>query len=105
MSVKIKEDELKIIQLIHQEGDMSQRKISNSLGISLGKINYCIASLIDVGYIKIKTFGSSNNKLNYYYLVTPKGLKEKTIATKQFLKQKKVEYDMLANSLNNNNKN
>ena len=102
MNSKISEDELKILQIIEAGGEMSQRKISNSLGISLGKINYCIASLIGAGCIKVKNFGKSDKKTNYYYFLTPKGINEKTIATKKFLRQKKEQYDMLADSLNNN---
>ena len=102
MSSKITEDELKIMQLIEDDANTSQRKISKKLGLSLGKINYCILSLIDIGYVKVKNFSSSNKKIYYLYLLTPEGIKEKTKITKNFLEQKKREYDILAESLNKN---
>ena len=73
------------MQLIEGDGNISQRELSNNLGISLGKINYCISSLIDIGYVKVRNFTNSDNKLNYFYLLTPEGIKEKTIVTKNFI--------------------
>ena len=99
MSVKINEDVLKIMQLIEGDGNISQRELSNNLGMSLGKINYCISSLIDIGYVKVRNFTNSDNKLNYFYLLTPEGIKEKTIVTKNFIMKKEEEYNILVNSL------
>lgn len=74
--------------------------MSKKTGISLGKVNYCIKALLDIGLIKIHNFSNSNKKLNYTYLLTPKGLKEKKAITKQFIIKKKQEYDKLNSYLN-----
>ena len=99
------------MQLIEEDGNISQRQISNKLGLSLGKINYCISALKDIGFLKVKNFTDSNKKLNYLYLLTPLGIQEKTIATLKFLEKKKDEYDILVKSMekiniqkNNNDK-
>ena len=99
---KISEDNLKIMQMIEEDGNVSQREISNELGLSLGKINYCISALRDVGFIKVKNFTDSNNKLRYLYFLTPLGIKEKSIATINFLEKKKREYDILIRDLEKN---
>ena len=101
---KISEDNLKIMQMIEKDGSVSQREISNKLGLSLGKINYCISALRDVGFIKVKNFTDSNNKLRYLYFLTPLGIKEKSIATINFLEKKKREYDILIRDLEKNSK-
>lgn len=101
---KISEDNLKIMQMIEEDGNVSQREISNELGLSLGKINYCISALRDVGFIKVKNFTDSNNKLRYLYFLTPLGIKEKSIATINFLEKKKREYDILIRDLEKNSK-
>ena len=101
---KISEDNLKIMQMIEEDGNVSQREISNELGLSLGKINYCISALRDVGFIKVNNFTDSNNKLRYLYFLTPLGIKEKSIATINFLEKKKREYDILIRDLEKNSK-
>jgi EPS-associated MarR family transcriptional regulator len=95
MKKEITEDALKIMQLIEEDANISQRVIAKNLGLSLGKTNYCISSLIEIGYIKIKNFTNSNKKINYLYLLTPKGIKEKSTITKNFIAKKKEEYDIL----------
>ena len=92
---KIKEDDLDVLQLIHEDPKISQRKIANKLGLSLGKVNYCIKSLSKVGFIKLKNFSGSNNKKLYMYLLTPKAIIEKTRITKKFIEAKKEEFDKL----------
>lgn len=74
---------------------MNQRDLADSLGVSLGKVNYCIKALIDKGLIKIQNFRSSNNKLAYAYLLTPLGITEKANLTGRFLKYKLAEYERL----------
>ena len=91
------------MQLIEENGNISQRQISNKLGLSLGKINYCISALKDIGFVKVKNFTDSNNKLNYLYFLTPLGIKEKTRATLKFLEKKKEEYDILVKTIENLN--
>ncbi|MDA9611421.1 MarR family EPS-associated transcriptional regulator [Gammaproteobacteria bacterium] len=96
----ITEDQLDLMHIIEKDGKASQRLISQNSGFSIGKVNYCLKALIDIGFIKIHNFNNSNKKLNYAYILTPKGIKEKTAITKQFIIKKKQEYDKLNSYLN-----
>jgi EPS-associated MarR family transcriptional regulator len=96
---RFSEDELDIMHLISKENNLSQRNISKKLGLSLGKVNYCLQSLIDVGFIKLNNFNKSKNKFNYVYLLTPQGIKAKIEITKLFLRKKQEEYNKLYNYL------
>ena len=96
----ITEDQLDLMHIIEKDGKASQRLISQNSGFSIGKVNYCLKALIDIGFIKMHNFKNSNNKLNYAYILTPKGIQEKTVITKQFLIKKKQEYDKLDSYLN-----
>ena len=91
----ISEDQLDLMHIIEQDGNASQRLISQNSGFSIGKVNYCVKALVDMGFIKIHNFNNSNKKLNYTYILTPKGIREKTAITKQFIIKKKQEYDKL----------
>lgn len=91
----ITEDQLDLMHIIEKDSNVTQRLISQSSGFSIGKVNYCIKALINIGFIKIKNFNNSNNKLDYAYILTPKGIKEKKAITKQFIIKKKLEYDKL----------
>ena len=91
----ITEDQLDLMHIIEKDGKASQRLISQSSGFSIGKVNYCIKALINIGFIKVKNFNNSNNKLDYAYILTPKGIQEKKAITKQFIIKKKQEYDKL----------
>ena len=91
----ITEDQLDLMHIIEKDGKASQRLISQNSGFSIGKVNYCLKALVDIGFIKIHNFNNSNNKLNYAYILTPKGIKEKTAITKQFISKNKQEYDKL----------
>jgi len=97
---QISEDQLDLMHVIEKDGTASQRVISKNTGFSVGKVNYCVKALIDIGFIKIQNFNNSNNKLNYTYILTPKGIKEKTAITKQFIIKKKQEYDKLKSYIN-----
>jgi len=92
---RITEDQLDLMHIIENDGSASQRQIAKNSGLSIGKVNYCLKALVDIGFIKIRNFNNSNNKLNYAYILTPKGIKEKTAITKQFIIKKKQEYDKL----------
>ena len=96
----ITEDQLDLMHLIQNSADVSQRKIAKETGLSIGKVNYCLKALLDIGFIKIDNFKKSNQKLNYRYILTPKGIQEKTSITKKFLIQKKQEYDKLNSYIN-----
>ena len=98
--IGITEDQLDLMHIISIDGKASQRKIAQNSGFSIGKVNYCLKALTDIGLIKIRNFRNSNNKLNYAYILTPKGIQEKTVTTKRFIIKKKQEYDKLNSYLN-----
>ena len=91
----ITEDHIDLIYAIEKDSNASQREIARKTGLSIGKVNYIIRSLIDIGFIKINNFKNSNRKLDYAYILTPKGILEKTRITKNFIIKKKQEYDKL----------
>ena len=92
---------LNLLRQIASDPNASQRKLANKLGFSLGKLNYCLKALRDKGLIKIKNFKNNPNKLNYVYILTPKGMSEKTKLTLNFMKKKMKEYDDLKKELEN----
>jgi EPS-associated MarR family transcriptional regulator len=85
----------KLLKLIEVNPEMSQRSVARELGISLGKVNYCLNSLIQAGLIKATNFKNSRNKSGYMYLLTPRGLREKARVTGRFLQRKLREYEAL----------
>ena len=92
----ITEDQLDLMHLIQSDTNASQRQIAKKTGLSIGKVNYCLKSLIDIGFIKVDNFSKSKQKINYAYILTPKGMQEKAAITKQFIIKKKQEYDKLS---------
>jgi EPS-associated MarR family transcriptional regulator len=90
-------DELqyKLLKLLEATPEMSQRAVARELGMSLGKANYCLRSLMTRGWIKATNFKNSKNKIAYIYLVTPRGIDEKARVTARFLQRKMREYDEL----------
>ncbi|MEH6552233.1 MAG: MarR family EPS-associated transcriptional regulator [Pseudomonadales bacterium] len=84
-----------VLKLIEQNPQISQRELAKELGISLGKANYCLKSLVDKGWVKVNNFKNSNNKMAYAYLLTPKGIENKASLTVRFLKTKIEEYEKL----------
>ena len=90
---------LNILRKINSDKDVSQRGLAKELGFSLGKLNYCLKSLKDKGYIKIKNFQQNPNKINYAYILTPKGISQKTRLTISFMRKKMQEYDELKKEL------
>jgi EPS-associated MarR family transcriptional regulator len=91
----ITEDQLDLMHIIEKDGKASQRLISQNSGFSIGKVNYCLKALIDIGFIKVDNFNKSTQKISYAYILTSKGMKEKASITKQFIIKKKQEYDKL----------
>ena len=83
----------KLLKLVQEDPHLSQREIAKQMGISLGKANYCIKSLIDKGYIKAKNFYKSDTKGAYMYILTPTGWDEKARVTYRFLQRKMDEYE------------
>lgn len=82
-----------LLKILENEPDLSQRKMAEKMGISLGKVNYCVTELAKKGFIKVGRFASSKNKTKYSYLLTYKGLEEKARLTINFLKRKTAEYE------------
>ena len=87
--------EYRALKILEQQPDLTQRQLSEALGVSLGKTNYVLKSLIDVGWVKLDNFQKSDNKWGYAYLLTPSGVAEKAAITVRFLKRKKQENDDL----------
>ena len=87
--------EYRALKLLEQQPNLTQRQLSEALGVSLGKTHYVLRSLIDVGWVKLDNFQRSDNKWGYAYLLTPMGVAEKAAITVRFLKRKKKEYDDL----------
>ena len=98
-----KQDHLNLLRKITNKPQSSQRELAGELGFSLGKLNYILKSLKDKGLIKIKNFEKNKNILNYIYLLTPKGISEKTKLTLNFMKRKMKEYDELKKELGKEN--
>lgn len=95
----INEDQFKLLRIIGKKYYSNQREMAGELGLSLGKLNYCLKALKEKGLIKLKNFKSNKKKLNYIYYLTPKGFLEKTNLTINFMKKKMSEYDELKNEL------
>ena len=89
------EESLSVLREIDANPQMTQRQLSSSLGLSLGKINFIIKALIDKGLVKAENFKNSNNKSAYLYILTPRGLEARTKSTYHFLKRKIEEYEKL----------
>ncbi len=90
-----KEIHLNLLNLLQEEPELSQRAMNQKMGVSLGKINYCISALTKTGMIKVERFKKAKNKSAYMYRLTPKGLEELANLTISFLKIKIDEYDQL----------
>jgi len=84
-----------LLRRLEQNPDCTQRELANEMGISLGKVNYCLKKLIGKGWVKAKNFSLSQNKKSYSYLLTPTGIEEKGKLTVSFLQSKMEEYEML----------
>ena len=88
-------DQFNVLRKISSNPKITQRKLAGELALSLGKINYCLKALKKKGLIKIKNFEKNQNKLNYLYILTPKGIYSKSVLTINFMKKKMKEYDEL----------
>ena len=93
------QDHLNILRKIKRKPESTQRELAEELGFSLGKLNYCLRALKSKGLIKINNFRKNPNKINYIYVLTPKGISEKTKLTLNFMKRKMKEYDELVKEL------
>ena len=97
----INADKLNILREIEKSPNISQRDLALELGISLGKINYCLKALQKKGLVKFNNFRKSKNKIKYLYFITPEGMSLKTKLTINFMKRKMQEYDQLKKELKN----
>ena len=85
----------RVFQIINENPQMTTREIAQKVGISNGSTYYLLTSLIDMGFIKLSNFKDSSQKIKYSYLLTPKGIREKSLVTSKFLVRKKQEYELL----------
>ena len=90
---------LAVLRLLQQRPDMSQRNLSEALGLSLGKTHYVLHSLLDRGLVKAGNFRRSGNKLAYAYVLTPTGLREKLRLTRAFLSRKQAEFEQIQRTI------
>ncbi|OUU09235.1 MAG: MarR family EPS-associated transcriptional regulator [Gammaproteobacteria bacterium TMED34] len=94
------DDQFEVLRKIDKKPQTSQREMAQELGFSLGKLNYCLQALKDKGLVKIKNFQKKTDKVAYFqYVITPKGLSERTKITINFMKRKMKEYDELKKEL------
>ena len=89
------EARFQILRLLHDNPELTQRELGERVGVSLGAVNYCVRSLVDLGFVKVGNFAISQNKLGYAYVLTPSGILEKLRLTGRFLASKKAEYQAL----------
>ncbi len=95
MNNRKKNDDLNILRDIHSNPNVSQRDLSKKIGLSLGKLNYCLKALKEKGLIKFSNFKKNKNKQKYLYILTPKGVSHKTKLALNFMKLKMKEYEEL----------
>jgi len=99
MENKDNQDHFEVLRKIQKKPDSTQRELAEELGFSLGKLNYCIKALQEKGLLKLENFKKNPKKINYFYVLTPKGMAEKTKLTVNFMKRKMKEYDELKKEL------
>jgi EPS-associated MarR family transcriptional regulator len=85
----------KLFKLLEANPELSQREVARELGVSLGKVNYCLRALIARGWVKVANFTNSSNRSAYAYFLTPRGIDEKARVTARFLQFKLREYELL----------
>ena len=86
---------LRVLQIISSNPQMTSRELAQRVGISNGSAFYLLSSLVDKGFVKLENFKKSSQKTRYSYLLTPKGIREKSVITSKFLVRKKQEYELL----------
>ncbi len=95
-----KDIRLDLLRKLESNPKYTQRELSKEMGVSLGKVNYCIKKLTEKGWIKLTNFKQNPNKVGYVYILTPRGIEEKTKLTFSFLKRKVIEYEILKKEIN-----
>jgi len=91
---------LDLLRKLESNPYLTQRELSRDIGVSLGKVNYCMKKLTEKGLIKLTNFTHNPNKMGYTYLLTPSGIEEKSRLTFSFLKRKVIEYEILKKEIN-----
>ena len=89
----------RVLRLLQDNPDLTQREIASQLGISVGGANYCLKALMQKGWVKMQNFARAKNKFGYVYVLTPSGLTEKAAMTKAFLQRKLEEHAALSNEI------
>jgi len=93
---RLQEDtNFRVMRILQENPDLTQRELAERLGISVGGLNYCLKALMEKGLVKMKNFTSSKNKFGYVYVLTPSGISEKAAITHRFLQRKIAEYEAL----------
>ena len=90
-----KDIRLDLLRKLEDNPNYTQRELSKEMGVSLGKVNYCMKKLIEKGWVKLSNFNNNKDKVSYIYLLTPKGIEKKAKLTIEFLKTKIKEYQIL----------
>jgi EPS-associated MarR family transcriptional regulator len=95
-----KDIHLDLLRKLEVNPEYTQRELSQEMGVSLGKVNYCMKKMVEKGWVKLKNFTNNSNKVGYAYLLTPKGIEQKAKLTFVFLQIKMEEYEMLKEEIN-----
>jgi EPS-associated MarR family transcriptional regulator len=85
----------RVMRILQENPDLTQRELAERLGISVGGLNYCLKALMEKGLVKMKNLANSKNKFGYIYVLTPTGMAEKAFITRRFLRRKMDEYEAL----------
>lgn len=97
---KLQEDTyFRVMRILQENPDLTQRELAEKLGISVGGPNYCLKALMEKGWVKMKNFANSKNKFGYVYVLTPSGIAEKAAITHRFIQRKKEEYEALKDEI------
>jgi EPS-associated MarR family transcriptional regulator len=94
-TAEIEDLHFRVLRRLQADPDLSQRELASHLGVSNGKLHYCMKALIDKGLVKLGNFAQSKHHLGYAYLLTPAGIRQKANMTSTFLKRKMAEYEAL----------
>jgi EPS-associated MarR family transcriptional regulator len=89
----------RVLRLLEQNPELSQRNVAEALGVSLGAANYVLRALVEKGHIKIQNFRAADNRLRYAYILTPSGIEAKGLLTLDFLRRKYAEYEALKSEI------
>lgn len=96
---QVEDLQFRVLKVLQQQPDISQRELADRLGVSNGKLHYCLRALMEKGMVKLSNFANSNHHLGYAYLLTPVGIAHKASITGRFIKRKMAEYEALKQEL------